>query len=776
MREPADSQSRADLALAVYLEPFAEDRRVLLLGDAGGSLAERLEGLCERLDIIDPAAREPSRGPVPELPFDDAVFDLVLVLDVSALPDPRPDAVRELRRVLTDDGVLALCTQGGPRRRRRSGPPQDVLDKLLTPQFRYVHFVAQQPLGGYTLLDLEAGEDEELSIDASLVRKEPPESERYLALGSDLRLRVEPKLWVQLPRDFAADEAGPAVSPEFVRKLEDDAREAAQREADAVRALEAERKARAEAEHRAERARGLERRLRDAEGDYDDAVARLRFLESELSERDGALENERKRRESAEHELKNEKAQGAQADARVRAAEAEREAARADAEALATEVAELEKRVAERGQRVAELERDVKAKEVVARDLLEELRRLEQHRSADVEHDARVAELEAERDRAVQRALEAEVAREAAQMRVDELRAQQLAAQAPERSGVDAEVEGTLLGLRMRVAELEQRLAQANESRASREPVAPAPVHSDAWSLSALTEAARHDASDRHGEESVNGDSSLSGERTLNGDVYWPEQSGVPDSTIPEAAPVDDGTLSAISKRARDLELRLLEAETALARAQERALRAETVPPPQPMFDAPVDHAGRGERTGLAFRLRETEAALAAAREAKPAPRAMDFDAVVSTERVRYEAVLAGLNGRIDELEQKRDALEAKREELERELEEADRAAEAHAEDSERIEALEFELEATRRRLDAAEDELRSLEESLRSARAEAENAALEASARVELAQRRESDARNERDAARAALEEARAMLAQLAAQGDPVMRDHNHE
>src|SRR5690606_26217939 len=105
MTPPVDPRAYADLALAVYLEPLVEDRHVLLLGAAHSALAERLESAARSLDIIDPAAREPSRGPVPELPFDDAAFDVVLVLDASALPDPRPDAVRELRRVLIDDGV-----------------------------------------------------------------------------------------------------------------------------------------------------------------------------------------------------------------------------------------------------------------------------------------------------------------------------------------------------------------------------------------------------------------------------------------------------------------------------------------------------------------------------------------------------------------------------------------------------------------------------------------------------------------------------------------------
>src|SRR5690348_7042304 len=105
MREPVDSRASADVSLAIYLEPLIEDRHVLLIGSAHGALAERCDARAARLDIIDPVAREPSRGPVPELPFRDATFDLVLVSDVSVLPDPRPDAVRELRRVLSDDGV-----------------------------------------------------------------------------------------------------------------------------------------------------------------------------------------------------------------------------------------------------------------------------------------------------------------------------------------------------------------------------------------------------------------------------------------------------------------------------------------------------------------------------------------------------------------------------------------------------------------------------------------------------------------------------------------------
>jgi DNA repair exonuclease SbcCD ATPase subunit len=737
MTEPVDSRVHADLALAIYLEPLAEDRRVLLLGDARGPLAERLDAVSRRLDIIDPAAREPSRGPVPELPFRDATFDLVLVSDVSALPDPRPDAMRELRRVLADNGTLAACLHAGARKRRRGGPPEEVLDRLLAPQFRYVRTYAQTSVFGHGFGALEGGNEEDFAIDSSLLRGERAEPERVLALASDARLEVEARLWVQVPEGARAQGAESGVSFEQLHRLEDEAREAAQREAEALRELETERRARADAEHRVERAQKLERRLRDAEGDYDDAVARLRFLERELSEREGLVEMERKRRETVEQELGREKAQVLGADARVRAAEEERDAARADAEARQQELAEVEARLKERAEQIREIERTRKEKEVIARDLLEELRRLEQHKTADVEHDARVAELEAERDRAVQRALEAEVAREAAQMRVDELRAQLAEPGHEPVRPHDPELEGTVRGLRMRVSELEQRLADFEV-----EAVLPKPFVETTSALPPPAEAAE---------------------------------------------------LLMLRGRVLGLELRIAEGEKAVAAAEARASSAESSaaearalasvrvmpppPPPVPAFvgafsepprevDRALEDSGRGERLGLALRLSETEAALAALRAAQPAspaistpaPAAVDVDALLSAERARHSGALADLEARVAELTRRSS-------ELERELEEADRFTESHAEDESRIEALEFELEAVRRRLDGAEDDLRSTEDALRAARADAEHASLEASARVELAQRRESDARQERDSTRAALEEARAMLAQLAQQ-----------
>ena len=170
MTSHVTSHAHADLALAVYLEPHAEGRRVLLLGEAQGDLADRLDQLAAHLEIIDPGAREPSRGEVPELPFDDRAFDLILVCDVAALPEPVEGAVHELRRVLARDGLLALgsSASGASGSRRRRGPSlQAALERLLKAEFRHVRVLTQAAIAGYALGEVEAGDDDEFSIDSS---------------------------------------------------------------------------------------------------------------------------------------------------------------------------------------------------------------------------------------------------------------------------------------------------------------------------------------------------------------------------------------------------------------------------------------------------------------------------------------------------------------------------------------------------------------------------------------------------------------------------------
>jgi DNA repair exonuclease SbcCD ATPase subunit len=464
MTQPVAHPLHIDEALAVYLEPQAEGRRVLLLGDAEGGLGTRLGRVAERLEIIDPRSRVPSEGEVPELPFRDAVFDLVVVVDVSSLPDPRAEAVRELRRVMREDGALVVGTspfEGSSRKRR--GSPQSAIERLLGAEFRFVRVMGQAALAGFSFGAHDASRDEDFSVDSSLVRGLRERAQRFIGFASDVRLDLEARLWVQVPASLEEQDAA-APSSELLHELkqaEDEARSALHRESELLREVEVLRRNQAQAERSLERGKLLERKLTEIEGDYDDAVARVRFLEHDLLERDAANERGRGQHERLERSLVD--AKKALADAESKRAEAEhaREQAREELVSLSEECKALEARLVEAAEASLAAGREKKHHETVARDLLEELRAREGAEHVAVEHDARVSELEAERERAVQRALEAELARESASMRADELRAQLGAALqsiVPERESADY-ARGELAGLRLRVSEAETALS-----------------------------------------------------------------------------------------------------------------------------------------------------------------------------------------------------------------------------------------------------------------------------------------------------------------------------
>jgi SAM-dependent methyltransferase len=439
-----------DLALAVYLLPLVEGRKVLLIGAVDDKARKRIASVARHLEELSLEELQ-AEG---DLPFRDGVFDVVLSTDASALPEPRAELVAEARRVLSREGVLAWSTpqSRGQKRRRGGGTPYAALERLCLEHFDHVASYRQAAVRAHAFERVDA-EVSPAAVDVSLLSGQPLSALSHLTLASDGPLRADPHLWVQLSgRPDAASPAGPA--DDVVQKLEHELKQAAMREAQALRELERERGLREQAEHAVER---LSHKLEAAEADFDDAVARVRFLESEIAEKEGIAERERQLRLKAEQLAEQTKAQARGIHTQVDAAQAERDAAKAEAEALAKECIDLEKQLVERGEHVQALERDIATHETTARDLIEELRRIEQQHTEAVEHDARVAELEAERDRAVQRALDAEVAHEAAQMRVDELRAR-IARLELQAGPPAAELEGTIQGLRARVAELEQRL------------------------------------------------------------------------------------------------------------------------------------------------------------------------------------------------------------------------------------------------------------------------------------------------------------------------------
>jgi chromosome segregation ATPase len=765
MNVPAFSNVSADLALAVYLEPHADRRRVLLLGEVEGALAAHLSRFAEHLDIIDPGAREPAlpreraaqapsptsgragqapssrsgrgspsrsgRPPqapapdVPELPFDDESFDLVVIADERALPEPRRAAFRELRRVTARSGLLVVAGDAPARSQRDEAVGADALSRSLLAEFDHVNVLTQAPLLGYVVSDVDAGRNAELSMDSSLLREQGAERpQRMIAVASDARLRLEPRLWVQVP---ATEERGAGRAAELdprlvesLRKAEDDARLALAREAELLRELERERKAREANEAAKERNRALERKLLAIEGDYDDAVGRVRYLERLVLEREAETKGEREREEQLQSELRGARADLAELHEKLAAADAEREAARVEAEAAAAETADVERRLAELSSELNAVRKDLKRQETISRDLLEELRGLEQRALVAVEHDARVSELEAERERAMQRALEAEVARESAQMRVDELRAQlEPSGQAP---AVAPQV----------VAELERKLADAETE------------------LSSLQR------------KLADAETELSTLRTRRAD--------------------ETSALYVLRGERNGLRMRLAETEQALVGAEANARED----------DGALDNR-------LALAEARAQAAIEALGAAEASLKTLRASADEQVTRAQPD------ESRVQELEASLARAERRVDTLERELEEADRFAEDHAEDADRIDTLERELSAARQKLDELEDEVRAAQDELRAAQdelraaqdelraaqdelrakkdelrgkeeqlaemreatstLERERAHVEADAsmRIEQLTRRQSELRGELEDGHAALAEARAILSHLA-------------
>ncbi len=427
-----------DLALCVYLEPLLEARRVLVLGSLDKETERKLSRLAEDVELLEEDALD---GEL-DLPFAGGAFDAVWLVD-SSLLRPTPDALTELKRVLARDGALIVSSLIEPDpARRRPGPAEAGLSRALWPEFLDLRLFRQSSVVGQALQEIEATAGR-IVVDTSLVADMEPNPERIVAIASDVQLRLDSALWVQeLPSS-----RGQVHEDEKLRERLQEA---------------------------TERAHTLSLTLDAAEADLEDAFSRARAFDAQIAEKDIAGAHEREHRIRAERALEHQKAEIMASKKLVAAAEAARDTARTELEGVSAECAELEARLVERGTHIQALELDQKRSETAARDLIEELRRIEHERTSSAEHDGKMAELEAHAARAVARALEAEVAREAALMRVDELRARVV--QLESRPAplpvptVDPELEGTLFGLRMRVRELE--LEQSRQEAAARRPVA----------------------------------------------------------------------------------------------------------------------------------------------------------------------------------------------------------------------------------------------------------------------------------------------------------------
>jgi hypothetical protein len=180
-------------ALAVYAEPLAAGRRVVVFADPATGLRERLEDLgADTVVLLTPG------DDLEELRA--ARFDLAIIPDLALFDDPAALLVC-VRRVLGDTGAALVAA---PNRDAGEAPDTGALDyyalfDLVAREFADVRMIAQLPFHGVALA--EVGDEDEspaVSVDTQLadVDRAP---EAFVALASQRGTSLDPYAIVELP-------------------------------------------------------------------------------------------------------------------------------------------------------------------------------------------------------------------------------------------------------------------------------------------------------------------------------------------------------------------------------------------------------------------------------------------------------------------------------------------------------------------------------------------------------------------------------------------------
>lgn len=199
--------------IASYVESLARGRRIAVFGDATSGFAEVvLERGARLVHVFDPdpvrvadalarqAVHRGLRPQVAELSPDlgvrDGAFDLVIVPDLSLLPEPK-EIVRRARRLMPPSGV-AFFAAPNPEAVRWLFPPSAAvgdapgyyeLFDLVSLEFAEVKMLGQAPFVGYSMVDF-AAEEPEVVVDTSmLLEAEVPEW--FVAVGSERFIELE---------------------------------------------------------------------------------------------------------------------------------------------------------------------------------------------------------------------------------------------------------------------------------------------------------------------------------------------------------------------------------------------------------------------------------------------------------------------------------------------------------------------------------------------------------------------------------------------------------
>ncbi|MEI9937988.1 MAG: hypothetical protein WDO74_33055 [Pseudomonadota bacterium] len=437
MTEP--SSLEPSIALAAYAEPLASNRRVLVFGNALGSLSlQLLERGARSIHVCDSDAVRVSEAAArnrstqisfssladSDLSLREGAFELALVDNLGAY-NPL-SLLRTAKRALGSRGVLvAACPNpeaAFPLLRATPSPSAAAtsldyyaLYDAVAAEFEHVRMLGQTPFVGYAIADFSASGEPEPALDTSFVPGGAEEPDFFIALASSQEVRLDEFAVIQLPTrrllgSVNTPSASVAVAPlapalprenlaqtkahdvelarlnQWIKELESRASTADERADHSETELEAER-----AKFEAERAKLEAERQASAvlktqhEKEISAARAELSALRTQATNLRAEASNKASELGRVTSELSERNRQLAEQTEKLE-------------QGGAVELAEFERQLTERGSEVRRLEQDLRTAERTGRELVRELERRtsEQSKHASLELERALAEREAD--------------------------------------------------------------------------------------------------------------------------------------------------------------------------------------------------------------------------------------------------------------------------------------------------------------------------------------------------------------------------------------------
>jgi hypothetical protein len=219
MTEP--SSLEPSIALAAYAEPLASNRRVLVFGNALGSLPlQLLERGARSVHVCDPDALRVTEAAArnrstqisfssladSDLSLREGAFELALIDNLSAYGPL--SLIRTARRAIGSRGVAMIACPNPeaafPLLRGAPGAAATNLDyyalyDAVAAEFEHVRMLGQTPFVGYAIADFSASGEPEPALDTSFVPGGAEEPDFFIALASNHEVRLDEFAVIQLP-------------------------------------------------------------------------------------------------------------------------------------------------------------------------------------------------------------------------------------------------------------------------------------------------------------------------------------------------------------------------------------------------------------------------------------------------------------------------------------------------------------------------------------------------------------------------------------------------